>query len=266
MLIFSFPLMKQSFRLFIEKHFSTRPSFEKSVYGVTYDIPYNPDYPNRKRNCLTFYVGDKYLEIRLPGIFKPALVDRGPRNAVILSREYGCKVNNHQLRIFYGVQNYFDFAGVSNKCKTFNFKWQDRETTSLCILDPDTMSVVKEFIGSGMTYTQFSEFQKSLNKPSFQVMDYDGETTNATLIVERHIVEKGSGLFKYLRIFRKPKVEVSIKLTFDKYIGVEKHTWKGGSAGAVIELSENETVNEGLDKFFKNPSKFNREFSQLTRI
>lgn len=71
---------------------------------------------------------------------------------------------------------------------------------------------------------------------SFEFDDFDGER----ITVRTHIKERewrfGEGWFRWLSLFRRPKVSLSLDLQFSKETGSRKGSWKGGMLGHGIKM------------------------------
>ena len=80
------------------------------------------------------------------------------------------------------------------------------------------------------------------NCPSatFKFADYDGEALTARTIIEEREWRAGEGWFKWLSIFRKPKIGRSLDITFSGETGSRKGSWKGGTIGHSIEMHPGE--------------------------
>ncbi|WP_396190539.1 hypothetical protein [Flavobacterium sp.] len=267
MFYISIPYIKDSFKNFVHRYFRvTKHENWTHGYGINYSVHYDEDRPNFLQNSIILMLGDSSIEMNFPAIIKPAVIDRPNRKTVTVPRSYGFKIQRMASTVDYGIINMYDYIGVKNKSKRFSFPWQECRSTSLCVLNPTDMSVMKEFIGSGMYYTDYELYKKELPKPTYEIVDYDGSKAIMTALIERHVIQRGSEGFEWLRRFRKPEVEITLKLTFDQYLGTQKHSWKGGSAGASVSLKEDETLQDGLNKFFKNPQEFNREFRAMKLV
>lgn len=234
--------------------------------GFCYYIPYDSDYPDRKVNNLEFYVGKSTFSILLPQIIKPAVIRRPNRSDIKMDRILGIVFHPSNVVIHHGVVNYYDRAGVKDKRKNIKFPWMQRVTVGLCMMDLLNGKLEVEFIGSGMNYTQYREKQEAIPALKYIVKDHDGEEAEMSVRVERHTVTKGVGWFKWTRWFRKPVVTTSLLIQFDKYLGTQKNSWKGGSKSATVELLPKETVDKAVERFLAEPSKFNFEFKSFTRV
>lgn len=78
----------------------------------------------------------------------------------------------------------------------------------------------------------------------FAFTDYDGEALTVTTKIEEREWRFGEGYFKWLSLFRKPKIHRSLNLEFSGETGRRKGSWKGGTIGHSIEMLPGE-LHEG---------------------
>lgn len=70
----------------------------------------------------------------------------------------------------------------------------------------------------------------------FTFSDYDGQQVIAATQIHEREWKFGEGYFKWLSLFRRPKISRSLDLQFDKEVGPGKGSWKGGMIGHSIEM------------------------------
>lgn len=70
--------------------------------------------------------------------------------------------------------------------------------------------------------------------------DFDGEELTVTSKIEEREWRFGTGYFKWLTIFRRPKISRSLDLRFSSETGHRKGSWKGGTIGHSIEMKTGE--------------------------
>lgn len=75
---------------------------------------------------------------------------------------------------------------------------------------------------------------------SFAFLDYDGERLTVRSRIEEREWRFGTGRFKWLSLFRSPKVSRSLDLRFSGETGSRKGSWKGGTIGHSIEMLPDE--------------------------
>ncbi|KRQ11641.1 hypothetical protein AOQ73_06080 [Bradyrhizobium pachyrhizi] len=71
---------------------------------------------------------------------------------------------------------------------------------------------------------------------TFLFYDFDGELISAETRIDEREWRFGSGWFKWLSLFRKPKVQRSLDIQFSRETGRRKGSWKGGTTGHSIEM------------------------------
>lgn len=80
------------------------------------------------------------------------------------------------------------------------------------------------------------------NRSVFAFADYDGEEILATCRVDEREWRIGTGIFKWLFYFRRPRIKKSLSLEFSEEVGREKGSWKGGTIGHGIDMEPGESV------------------------
>ena len=70
----------------------------------------------------------------------------------------------------------------------------------------------------------------------FDFLDFDGEQITAKTRIEEHEWRFGTGWWKWLSLFRRPKISRSLDLEFSAETGPRKGSWKGGTVGHSIEM------------------------------
>lgn len=75
---------------------------------------------------------------------------------------------------------------------------------------------------------------------AFEFDDYDGERITATTKIEEREWRLGEGKFKWLSLFRRPKIRRSLDIRFSAETGRRKGEWKGGTIGHSIDMRPGE--------------------------
>lgn len=70
----------------------------------------------------------------------------------------------------------------------------------------------------------------------FSFRDFDDQELIATTRIEEREWWFGTGWFKWLSLFRRPKISRSLDLDFSGETGPEKGSWKGGTVGTSIDM------------------------------
>lgn len=86
------------------------------------------------------------------------------------------------------------------------------------------------------TYDAVEALKKACPSASFLFDDFDGERITATTRIEEREWRFGERKFKWLSLFRAPKVRRSLDLRFSAEVGKRKGSWKGGTIGTGIDM------------------------------
>jgi hypothetical protein len=83
----------------------------------------------------------------------------------------------------------------------------------------------------------------------FAFKDFDGEGLTVTTKIEERQWAFGEGWFKWLSVFRRPKISRSLDLRFSGETGKRKGSWKGGTLGHGIEMLPGELHAEAFERY-----------------
>lgn len=75
---------------------------------------------------------------------------------------------------------------------------------------------------------------------AFPFRDFDGEELTAITRIEEREWRLGEGRWKWLSLFRRPKISRSLDIRFSGETGRRKGSWKGGTIGHSIEMLADE--------------------------
>lgn len=205
---------------------------------------------NEKANNLTVYAFGWILRILLPSLLQPwrRWVDTsryewaGPAGGYFDEhpREYGFSLSDGFLQLFLGAQT-GDSTTTQDWCthlpwtqwRFYRFSLYDRAGAEFW-----TQIECPAGLGHELRrdYDAQREAEARCDKVVFLVDDFDGERLTATTHIEEREWKFGDGWFKWLSLFRAPKISRSLAIEFDKECGPEKGSWKGGTMGAGIDM------------------------------
>lgn len=94
----------------------------------------------------------------------------------------------------------------------------------------------KSYLGDPGRWEREQAIKDAVPTISFDFDDFDGERITATTKIEEREWRFGTGWFKWLSLFRKPKIGRSLDLDFSAEVGKRKGSWKGGTTGHSIEM------------------------------
>ncbi len=102
---------------------------------------------------------------------------------------------------------------------------------------------------AGDDFLEFMDQKEKCPKAVFEFEDFDGERITATCTVEEREWRKGSGWFKWLSWFYKPKVSRCLDLDFSAETGPEKGSWKGGITGHGFDMLPGQSCEDAFRRY-----------------
>ena len=170
-------------------------------------------------------------------------------------RKYGFSYSEGFLQIFYGRTG--GACADSNIQKQWNcfLPWtQWRHVRhSFYGLHGDHYATKPEnigyYLGEVIPSGYWNEIERTCPKVAFEIEDYDGKRIIATTHIEEREWHFGTGWFKWLSWFHKPKIRRSLSIDFSKETGRDKGSWKGGVIGTSIEMLPNELHESAFRRF-----------------
>jgi hypothetical protein len=170
-------------------------------------------------------------------------------------REFGLSLSLSDVRVKYGVQ---PDAWPGDKSLMWSFPWMKLRYMGQRWYDLDgnlceTMSNAEERACLGKTGRYFTELREEVEarvpKAVFEVEDFDGTRIRATTHIEEREWHRGEGWFKWLAWVFPARVRRSMAVEFDKEVGYEKGSWKGGLMGTGIDLEPGELHESAMRRF-----------------
>lgn len=154
----------------------------------------------------------------------------------VFPREYGFSLSDGNLHLHYGPQTH---DSRTTKVKVFFLPWRNWRHIRRSLYDLQGNHFWTEW-DRGRDFHNSWRATKAVEdacpKVRFEIEDYDGKRVVATT----HIVERewrfGTGLFRWLSWFRRPRIHRYLELSFSAEVGPEKGSWKGGTVGHSIEM------------------------------
>lgn len=208
----------------------------------------NDDEP---RNTLTAYALGWVARVSLPNLLAPyrvkhlatswdaATVERMGRNWYFetFPREYGFSLHEGFLQVFLGAQTH-DSTTTQSWAK--HLPWTQWRFVQKSLYDLEGRHFWTEPTGRqvpfGSAWEEQERMRQAVPKAVFEFDDYDGKRIKATTHIEEWEWRFGEGWFKWLSLFRRPKVRRSLEIRFSEEVGPEKGSWKGGTLGHGIEM------------------------------
>lgn len=154
------------------------------------------------------------------------------------AREYGFSLNDGFLQVFLGAQTH---DSTTTKSWSKFLPWTQWRHIRRSLYDARGEHFFTEWDrGRRAPFRDAWEAKRAAEKAcptvTFEFDDHDGQRITATTRIEEREWHFGEGWFKWLSLFRKPKVRRSLDLEFSREVGPEKGSWKGGTLGHGIEM------------------------------
>lgn len=209
------------------------------------------DYPGCRLRWSAF---GHTLILAIPAIIKPwrQWVDtsryewsRGPGSGYwdTHRREYGFSYSEGFLQVFLGRQT-GDSSTTQDWCKHLPWTQWRHVRRSFYGLDGEHVATLpdtgKSYLGDPGRWDRERAIEDATPTVSFAFRDFDGEALTAMTKVEEREWRFGEGWFKWLSLFRRPKIRRSLDLWFSGETGKRKGSWKGGTIGHSIDMRPGE--------------------------
>lgn len=151
-------------------------------------------------------------------------------------REYGFSYGDGFLQVFLGRQTH-DSSTTQSWAK--HLPWTQWRHVRWSLYGIDGEHYWTEPAGArpwGDGWAQRQAIEDACPSLTFAFRDFDGEELTARTRIEEREWRFGTGMFKWLSIFRRPKVRRSLDLRFSGETGKRKGSWKGGTIGHSIDM------------------------------
>lgn len=159
------------------------------------------------------------------------------------SREYGFSVCDGHLSVKLGDQT--NDSSTTQDWGCF-LPWKQWRQTAHRLYNGDG-SLHADVSGQG--FDALLREQKSLKPARFTVEDHDGELVGVSIYVEERESRLGTGLFKWIGYLRPRLFGRYIEMNFDKEVGADKGSWKGGMVGTAHKMLPGESAYQALLRF-----------------
>jgi hypothetical protein len=194
-----------------------------------------------------------------------------------IRREYGFTISDDNIHLHYGIQPGYSSPRDkknSDHTKLFGIPWLQKRYIHERFYTPDweVFGVCTPKKNRGLDFDQLYKIKNTVPKVKFRFNDFDGEEIIATCYISEMRHEHGTGWFKWLKYFVKPLITLRLYLSFDKEIGYEKGSWKGGTMSHSIEIHDAEDPLKAFirygqaEDYYKNHGRKLRNFTNIERL
>jgi hypothetical protein len=165
-------------------------------------------------------------------------------------REYSVSYSDGYLSLHFGRQTH---DSRTCKQKGWFLPWTQWRHVRHSYYDPagnhfaDIPKRVGQWTRESMDYDR--ALKDSVPKRAFSFYDFDGELLFATTHIDEMEWHFGEGWFKWLSLFRKPKIRRTLDIWFSGETGKRKGSWKGGTMGHGIEMLPDELHDDAFKRY-----------------
>lgn len=146
-------------------------------------------------------------------------------------REYGFSYSDGFLQISYGIHP-GDSSQDQTWCKHLPWtQWRHVRHSLYGLAGEHIWTEPK-----AAKWDAYHAAKEACPRIAFDFEDHDGERLVATTLIEEREWHFGTGWFKWLSWFGRPKIRRSLDIAFSGETGPEKGSWKGGTIGTGIDM------------------------------
>ncbi len=233
-------------------------------------------------NTLTAYACGWVARIRLPRLlddFKirhiastwdQATVARMGRNWYDerFPREYGFSLSDGFLQVFLGAQTH-DSETTQSWCT--HLPWTNWRHIRTSFYDDKGRHFWAEWdrprgFKLRDDWMARQAIEKACPNVVFEFDDFDGKRIRATTHIEEREWRFGTGWFKWLSLFRSPRIRRSLSIDFSGEVGPEKGSWKGGTTGTGIDMQPGETPESAFRRYCEQDHRSKYQTYRITFV
>lgn len=222
-------------------------------FAIEIDSGDSDDYPGCR---LRFSAFGRTLIVATPAIIKPSRrwVDTshyewskqdGSGYWDIQRRVYGFSYSDGHLSVEYGRQTHDSSTEQRWGCFLPWTQWRHVRRSFYDLngkhfwseIEDETRAISK--LGGKILRERLEivrKWEEMCPKATFRFQDFDEQELEAVTHIEEREWRFGTGWFKWLSLFRRPKIRRSLCLNFSGETGPEKGSFKGGTIGTSIDM------------------------------
>lgn len=267
---------------------------DSNRFALSISNPYEDDHGPEKCN-LNIALFKKSWWFEIPQLFKPikkwvdlsdqewASAGKDGKKGYFsrIRREYGFSVDYEALLIRYGIQPGSwsrNDPKNSDHSLCYFIPWNETRRVRYEFFEelPDGEHVkvcsVSDNPNGSIRFDDIEEARSLVPKISFTFNDYDGEEIEATCYIEEMEWRYGVKMFKWVSLFRKPIIKKKLDISFNKEVGRQKGSWKGGTTAHAIVMLHGETAEQAFIRYGNqmNYEKYHgdvqRDFTNIKKV
>ena len=151
----------------------------------------------------------------------------------VFRREYGFSYRDGFLQVFFGRQTH---SSDTTQSWSWHLPWTQWRHVRRSLYGLNGEHVWTEPKGSWLANREVNQAaEDACPAITFAFRDFDGEALMARTRLEEREWRFGEGWFKWLSLFRRPRIRRYLDIKFSGETGRRKRSWKGGTIGHSIE-------------------------------
>lgn len=166
-------------------------------------------------------------------------------------REYGFRYSDGFLQVFLGRQT-GDSSTTKSWSKTMPWmNWHQRRISYYGLDGEELRTWLAPYGSRGMFRwdERYEYTSKELPRARFEIEDFDGARIVASTYIEETEYTWGERRWSWLRFFRPNRVRRNLDISFDREVGPEKGSWKGGLMGTGIAMLPGELHEAAMRRY-----------------
>lgn len=231
------------------------------------------------RNSLTVYAFGWIVRLWLPSILRPwkQWVDtsryawsKGPGAGYweVEPREFGFSLSEGFLQLFLGPQT---DDSTTTKSWCCHLPWTQWRHVRFTLYDLDGNEFWTQRDADPVKVGEYpwqhrQEAEALAPKAVFEFDDFDGKRISATTHIEEREWRLGTGWFKWLALFAKPRIRRSLDIKFSEEVGPEKGSWKGGTTGHGIDMLAHEDAEAAFRRYCEQEQRAKNATYRITYV
>lgn len=155
-------------------------------------------------------------------------------------REYGFSYSDGHLQVYFGRQT--DDSSTEQRWSKFLpwTEWRHVRTSHYDLSGEHYWTEPADLRFIDGTWEKARAITEACPSRTFSFKDFDGEELTARTRIDEGEWRFGTGWFKWLSVFRAPRVCRSLDIRFSNETGKRKGSWKGGTIGHSINMRPGE--------------------------
>lgn len=237
---------------------------DSTKFALQIMTPYGYREHEEPTNSLNIALFARSWWFKIPEIIKPKKVvntyttDEGTTSSYnsYVQCQYGFSICDDAVHFYYGIR-----PGTynpkkpkeSDHSKVWFIPWLSTRRTRYDFLDFNHNFVCSapDKPNGAIDFDSICRAESIVPKKYFKLVDFDDQEIIASVYIEEMRWEYGTGLFKWVKWFKKPIIRRRLNIDLNKEIGPKKGSWKGGLTGTSVDIESGESALSAIQRWIK---------------